>query len=199
MKSPAAFVKSLTFEKVLAAFEKTTGLTVQNGGVAKLPRGERSVALVFAAGLHAPFAVTAGSQGRIKIERGFVTYAGTTYYLPAAVYSGASPGGVFLKMETHYTATFVAEGEPWLVTPVPSTPTLVWRPANALGNHCQLTQLNDPDDPNDDEYAIGVGSSQTVYIPIATETDGQVLSLRTQNIFLLPTSYGPLDYYYGWG
>ena len=197
MKSPAAFVKSLTFEKVLAAFEKTTGLTVQNGGVAKLPKGERSVALVFAAGLQAPFAVTAGSQGRIKIERGFVTYAGTTYYLPAAVYSGASPGGVFLKIETHYTVTEIAEDEPWLVTPVPSTPTLVWRPANALGNHCQLTYLDDPDDDPFDP--ISVGSSQTLYIPIATETDGQVLSLRTQNMFLLPTSYGPLDYYYGWG
>jgi hypothetical protein len=194
---PKAFTRASTFSKVIAAFRKATGLSVKDGKLMTLHDGSHVIDFNGSKLAH-PFYAT-GARGTIRLNKGFVTYAGRTYYFPSATYSGISPGGVFLKIETHYTASFVAEGEPWLVTPVGSTPELVWRPANALGNYCQLTQLNDPDDPNDDEYAIGVGSSQTLYIPIAGESDGQVLNFRTQNIFLMPTSYGPLDYYYGWG
>lgn len=194
MKSPTAFVKSITFEKVLAAFEKATGITVQNGDSAKLPKGERSLFLAFQSGQHAPFQVTASSPGRIKLERGFVTYAGTTYYYPAAVYSGTAPGGVFLKIETDY-APFLFEdvfgNDFWNQPPVPSRPELVWREQGTVGAYCEISE--------DDDGAPIVGSARTLYIPIAAHDAGQGINYISHNIFIAHGERGDIDYREGWG
>jgi hypothetical protein len=191
MKSPAAFVKSLSFEKVLAAFEKATGITVQGGSVAKLATGERVVSLAFESGQHTPFQVTSSSPGRVKIERGFVSYAGTTYYFPAAVYSGTAPGGVFLKITTHYTAIYDAAADFWFWRPVPSRPELVWRVAGTVGSYCQITE--------DSAGVPTIGPSQTLYIPIAGHSGGQGINYISRNIFIEHGENGDIDYRSGWG
>jgi hypothetical protein len=191
MESPAAFVKSITFEKVLAAFEKVTGITVQNGSVAKLATGEKVVSLAFESGQHAPFQVTSSAPGRIKIERGFVSYAGTTYYFPAAVYSGVAPGGVFLKITTHYTAVYFAASNFWFWRPVPSRPELVWRTAGTVGSYCTVSQ--------DVSGEFIIGPSQTLYIPIAAHSGGQGINYISHNIFIAHGERGDIDYREGWG
>jgi hypothetical protein len=142
-----------------------------------------------------------GVEGRIRLNAGFVSYAGSTYYFPANTYSGPSPGGVFLKIEASFsvsTKTTEAPFEPWSVMPFRSTPQLVWRLIDQLGDHAQLTtNVDDPETEEDDPYEIQTNSG-TLYIPIAAFSDGQVLNFITRNIFLLPTTYGPLNYRDGW-
>ena len=195
---PKSFVKSSTFAKVLDAFKKTAGLTVQGGGMAHLPARGRFIQLGKTPNAR-PFHAT-GSAASIRLNRGFVSFAGRTFYFPPATYSGASPGGVFLKLSTGFTASRVGVGL-WSVMPIAATPELVWRPVGTVGEYCTLSQVEDEDDPFD--FEVVVGSTETLYIPIAGFSAGRVVNFITQNVFLMPqiagTAAGVVDYLDGWG
>jgi hypothetical protein len=189
--NPLAFVKSGTFEKVIEAFKRTTQLTVQGGSVAHLATGQRVVSLGFDTGNHKPFQATSGTAERIKIERGFVTYAGRSFYFPAAVYSGSAPGGVFLKITTGFTVGLDDEDNEFTVIQA-AEPELVWRPNGTVGAYCILQY--------DDTFVLTAGAPEDLYIPIAGWSGTQVVNYVSQNIFLIPSgSNGTIDYTGGWG
>ena len=204
--NPNAFTRASTFSKVVDAFKKATGLSVKDGKLMRLHDG--SSIITFNQTNTRPFYAT-GAGNTIRLNAGFVSYAGRTYYFPADTYTVGSNGGLFIKLDTHYTASAVATEEPWepwSVMPVESVPQIVIRSTNVLGEYCQLTNLDDPDNMDDDPYAIGVGGQATLYIPLAGFSDGQVVNYVTRNIFILPVGYdqfsaghGPLNYRDGWG
>jgi hypothetical protein len=190
-KTPLAFVKSASFEKVLEAFNRTTHLTGQGGSVARLVTGERIVTLGFDSGNQTPFKATSGTSERIKIERGFVTYAGRTFYFPAAVYSGSGPGGVFLKFTTGYTVGLDDEDNEFSMM-LASEPELIWMPTGTVGAYCILQY--------DDDFILTTGAPEILYIPIAGWSGTQVVNYVNQNIFLIPSALnGTIDYTLGWG
>ena len=203
--NPNAFTRASTFSRAIEAFKRATGLSVKDGKLMTLHDGSRIIEFNATFKTH-PFYAT-GTTERIRLNRGFVSYAGKTYYFPAATYSGASPGGVFLKLTTSYTASKFDVGS-WSLMPVAATPELVWRSVGTVGEYCKITLVQDEDDPYD--FEVVVGSTETLYIPIAGFSAGQVVNFITQNIFLMPqgvlspggeaqTLSGSIDYRDGWG
>jgi hypothetical protein len=193
---PRAFVKNITFETVIHAFRKSTGVTVQGGNVATLPQGQRSVDFKLESN-DTPFKAT-GTSGLIRLERGFVSYAGRTYYFPSAIYSGSSPGGVFLKLDSSYTAFEDVTDEPWSVMPNDYAPLLVWRSMTGLGEYSLIRNPKD-DDYTTDDYEITLSGTATLYIPIAGWSGSRVINFINRNLFLMPQNTGAIDYTLGWG
>jgi hypothetical protein len=199
---PKSFVRWATFTKVLAAFQKTAGITVQGGTIVYLPGQPRFVQLEKTPNAR-PFHAT-GTAGAIRLNRGFVSFAGRTFYFPPALYSGAAPGGVFLKLTTFYTVSKEGVGN-WSIMPLATTPELVWRPIGTVGAYCTLSYVEDELDPFD--FEVVVGGSETLYIPIAGFSAGRVVNFITQNLFLDPqaayglggTMGGVIQYSDGWG
>ena len=194
MKSPNpnAFTRASTFEKVIEAFKKATGLSVKDGKLMTLHDGSHVITFNPKGAQH-PFYATGGPSS-LRLNSGFVSYAGKTYFYPAATYSGISPGGVFLKIETSY-APFLYEdtfgNDFWYSPPVSSRPELVWRSEGTVGSYCTITE--------DENGVPTAGSPQTLYIPVAAYSEGGVVNFITYNIFIEHGENGDIDYRDGWG
>lgn len=186
---PNTFVRAGTLEKVLNAFRSATGLTGQDAKITTQKDAARWVELNQLAQKH-PFYAT-GSSTRILLNRGFVTYAGKTFYFPPATYSGAAGGGVFLKITHQYTTSEVIEDEIWSLMPVPSDPELVWMPAGTLGAYANFTL-------GPGGFGNTVGPFQELYIPIAGWSGSRVINYLTQNIILWLDG-AVISFRNGWG
>lgn len=188
--NPNAFTRASTFSKVVNAFKTATGLSIKDGKITTFHDGSKAIQFNDKVGIH-PFYAT-GNASRIRLNAGFVTYAGKTYYFPSATYSGASPGGVFIELTTAYTSSFIGEDLLWSVMPVTTAPQLVWMQEGTLGSHSTLTYGESIFDE------VIVGASETLYIPIAGWSGDKVLNFIKKNVILMPTTHGPIGYLFQW-
>ena len=189
---PNAFTRASTFSKVIDTFKKATGLSVKDGKLMKLHDGSHVISFNDNNAQH-PFYATGGPSS-LRLNAGFVSYAGKTYFYPAATYSGLSPGGVFLRIRTNYDPFVYVDGssnEFWYSPPVSSRPELVWAQEGALGAYCQITR--------DIDGVPTAGSPQTLYIPVAAYSGGSVINFITRNICIEHGENGDIDYRFGWG
>jgi hypothetical protein len=189
--NPNAFTRASTFAKAINAFKSATGLSVKDGKITTFHDGSKAIQFNDKVGIH-PF-YASGTASRIRVNAGFVTFAGKTYYFPSTTYSGASPGGVFIELATSYTSSSNGEGVLWSVMPVTTAPQLVWMEAGTLGSHSSLAYGESVFDP------VIVGASGTLYIPIAGWSGNKVLNFIKQNVLLMPTTHGPISYLFQWG